>query len=77
MSTTLQRDPPTARGGAAERWLIALAAGVLLGIYVLGKVWPRLTFNPVGGGWFGDTLVFAVAAILFGLMLLGPARSHS
>ncbi len=78
MSTTLQRDPPTARGGAAaERWLIALATAVLVGVYVLGKTWPRLTFNPVGGGWFGDTFVFLVAAVLLGLMLLGPARTRT
>jgi uncharacterized membrane protein len=78
MSTALQREPSTARGGhAGERWLLALAAAVLVGIYVLGKTWPRLTFNPVGSGWFGDTFVFAVAAGLMGLMLLGPARTRT
>ncbi len=77
MSTTLQRDPPTARGAAAERSLIALAAAVLVGIYALGKVWPRLTFNPVGSAWLGDTFVFVAAAMLLGLMLLGPARSRT
>ena len=78
MPTTLQRNPSTTRGGGAvERWLIAAAVGVLLGLYSLGKFWPQLTFSPVGGAWFGDTLVFVAAAGLFGLMLLGPARSRT
>jgi uncharacterized membrane protein len=78
MSTTLQREPLTARGGsAAERWLIALAACVLAGIYAAGKLWPRLTFNPVGSAWVGDTLVLVAAFGLFGLMLLGPARTRT
>src|SRR5688500_1619557 len=78
MSTTLERDlATTRRGGPAERWLIALAAVVLLGIYLLGKLWPQLSFNPVGAGWFGDTFVFLLAAVLLGLMLLGPARTRT
>jgi uncharacterized membrane protein len=78
MSSTLQRETPATRGAsAAERWLIALAAGLLLGIYALGKFWTQLSFSPVGSGWFGDGLVLFVAAGLFGLMLLGPARTRT
>jgi uncharacterized membrane protein len=78
MSSTLQRDPPATRGvQAAERWLIALAVALLLGIYTLGKLWPQLSFSPVGSAWFGDGLVFFAAVALFGLMLLGPARART
>ena len=72
MSTTLQREPSTARGGsAAERWLIALAAAVLVGIYLLGKTWPRLTFNPVGSGNSGSD---SLLAVLVGIQISeGPA----
>jgi uncharacterized membrane protein len=57
--------------------LIAVAAGGVLGLYLLGRLSPQVSFSPVGGGWFGEWLVWLLAAALFGLMLLGPAWSRT
>lgn len=58
--------------------LIVLAAVVMTGLYVLGQMSPDVRFEAVGGETFsGDWFILAAAAILFGLMLFGPARAKT
>jgi uncharacterized membrane protein len=62
---------------ATGRGLILLAVVAVVGLYLLAKATPRISFNPVGSDWFGEGLVWLLTAALLGLLLIGPAQSRT